>query len=333
MSLLITPAHYSRRADLYHQLGQLTAAGIGLTQAIELQQRSPPSRSFREPLSVVSRHLAMGSTFAEAMQSTGHWLPAFDGALLHAGEQSGRLPTSFKLLARHYETNASLLQKTISSLIYPALVFHLAVLIGPLPELFRSWNLLAYGAKTLAVFIPIYAAVFFIIYALQGRHGEGWRSTIETLLRRIPVFGKARYHLALARLASALEALITAGVSIVEAWELAAAASGSPALRRAVLDWRPQVDAGVTPAEVLGKCPAFPTLFANVYHTGEVTGSLDDALRRLHTVYQDEGERQMRVVAEWTPKLVFFGVIILVAWQVIRFWTGYFNEIGNAINF
>lgn len=333
MSLLITPRQYSRRAELYHQLSQLTAAGIGLPQAIELQQRTPPSRSFREPLSIVRQRLMMGSTFAEAMQSTGRWLPAFDGALLHAGEQSGRLPTTFKLLAQHYETNATLLQKTISSLIYPALVFHLAVFIGPLPDLFRSWNLFAYAAKTLSVLIPIYAVAIFIVYALQGRHGEHWRGAVESLVRRIPLFGKARHHLALARLASALEALISAGVSIVEAWELAANASGSPALRRAVFKWRPDVDAGVTPAEVVRNSSEFPSVFANVYHTGEVTGSLDDALRRLHTLYQEEGERQLKAVAEWTPKLIFFGVAFLVAWQVIRFWTGYFNEIGKAINF
>ncbi len=191
----------------------------------------------------------------------------------------------------------------------------------------------AYAAKTLTVLIPIYATVFFIVYALQGRHGEHWRSAVEALVRRIPMFGKARHNLALARLASALEALITAGVSIVEAWELAAAASGSPALRRAVLKWRPDVDAGVTPAEVVRSSNEFPSLFANLYHTGEVTGSLDDALRRLHTLYQDEGERQLKAVAEWTPKLIFFGVALVVAWQVIRFWTGYFDEIGKAINF
>jgi type II secretory pathway component PulF len=333
MSVLITPRQYSRRAELYHQLSQLTAAGIGLPQAIELQRRTPPSRSFREPLSVVSQRLALGSTFAEAMQCTGRWLPAFDGALIHAGEHSGRLPTTFKLLARHYESNAALLQKTISSLVYPALVFHMAVFIGPLPELFRSWNVFAYAAKTLTVLVPIYALAFFIVYALQGRHGEHWRSVVESLVRRIPMFGKARHNLALARLASALEALITAGVSIVEAWELAAAASGSPALRRAVMKWRPDVDAGVTPAEVVRHCREFPSVFANVYHTGEVTGSLDDALRRLHTLYQDEGERQLKAVAEWTPKLIFLIVAMVVAWQVIRFWTGYFDRIGDAINF
>jgi type II secretory pathway component PulF len=333
MSLLVTPRQHSQRAELYHQLSQLTAAGIGLPQALELQHRAPPARSFREPLSIVNEKLAAGSTFHEAMQSTGRWLPAFDAALLHAGEQSGRLPACFKLLARHYESNAALLQKTISSLIYPALLFHMAILIGPLPELFRSWNIFAYAAKTLGVLVPVYAIIIFLVYAMQSQHGEHWRSGVESFARRIPLFGKARRNLALARLASALESLISAGVSIIEAWELAANASGSPALRRAVLSWKPQLHSGVTPAEVVRESSEFPELFANLYHTGEVTGSLDDALRRLHTFYQDEGERQLKAVAEWTPKLIYFGVAFMVAWQVIRFWTGYFNDIGKAINF
>ena len=54
-------------------------------------------------------------------------------------------------------------------------------------------------------------------------------------------------------------------------------------------------------------------------------------MRRLHRLYQDEGERQLQLGADWTPKLVYFGVVILVAWQVIRFWTGYFDQINQVI--
>lgn len=333
MSFLVMPRQLSQRAELYQQLSQLTAAGIGLPQAIEIQHRSPPARSFREPLAIVTSRLADGATFHEALQSTGRWLPAFDAALLHAGEQSGRLPACFILLAQHYERNAELLQKTISSLIYPALLLHMAVFIGPLPALFQSWNLFAYLAKTLGVLVPIYAIVVFLIYAAQGRHGEGWRSAVEGFLRNVPHLGKARRNLALARLAASLEALISAGVNIIDAWELAANASGSPALRRAVFRWRPELLSGVTPAEAVRESGAFPELFANLYHTGEVSGSLDDTLRRLHRLYQDEGERQLKAVAEWTPKLIYFGIVLFVAWQVIRFYLGYFEQINRAISF
>jgi len=83
----------------------------------------------------------------------------------------------------------------------------------------------------------------------------------------------------LSRLAGALEALLSAGVTIIEAWELAATACGSPSIRRTVMAWRPLVDGGQTPAEVVALRPDFPSLFANQYTSGEISGKLDDTLK------------------------------------------------------
>ena len=333
MPLFVTPRQLSQRAELYQQLSQLSAAGLGIPQAVEVLHRSPPSRSFRPHLALITRKLNEGATFHHALLATGQWLPPFDTALLHAGEQSGRLPDSFQLLASHYETSAALLRKTLSSLGYPALLFHMAVLIGPLPDFFRDWNLFDYIAKTFGIFIPVYTVIGLLLYATQGQHGEHWRGIIESIAHRIPLVGSARRSLANARLSSALEALINAGVTIIEAWELASDASGSPALRKAVHAWKPRLLDGVTPAEELRDTPEFPELFTNLYQTGEVTGSLDVTLRRLHRLYQDQGERQLRTVAEWTPKIVYFGIVIMVAWRVISFWSGYFDQINRTINF
>src|SRR5450759_773561 len=102
MPLIVTPGQFSRRSEFYHQLAQLTAAGIGLTRALEQLQRHPPERSFRKPIKRTLDNLAGGSTFSEALQIGGQWLPAFDVALLHAGEKSGRLDSCFRLLAEYY---------------------------------------------------------------------------------------------------------------------------------------------------------------------------------------------------------------------------------------
>src|SRR6185436_4153870 len=113
----------ARRADFYHQLQQLTAAGIGLIQALELQRRSPPLPSYREPLSRILDQLQAGASFGEALQSAGSWLTAFDIALLDAGDRSGRLPATFQLLSEQYTARASLLRQTLSSFAYPAFLF------------------------------------------------------------------------------------------------------------------------------------------------------------------------------------------------------------------
>ena len=98
------------------------------------------------------------------------------------------------------------------------------------------------------------------------------------------VLGTARQDLALARLAAALEALLNAGVPIIGAWELAATASGSPALRRSVEGWRPRLEQGSTPAELISESGQFPSVFSSLYHTGEISGQLDQTLNRIHTM-------------------------------------------------
>src|ERR1043166_8070256 len=241
MGLVITPRQLARRSELYHQLGQLTDAGIGLMQAIETIRRAPPSRSFAMPLYRIHLSLDQGHTFGTAVGAAGTWVPGFDAALLQAGERSGRLPQCFKLLANYYAERSQLARQVIADLTYPLFLFHFAILIGPFPDLVLSGNIVAYLTKILGILLPIYTIVAVILFASQSSHGETWRAMMEAIARYIPFLGAARRALSLSRLAAALEALINAGVPMIESWELAAGASGSPALRKAVLAWGPQI--------------------------------------------------------------------------------------------
>ena len=333
MSLILTPGQLSRRADFYHQLGQLTGAGLGLMRALEQLKRNPPDRSYREPIGRVLTQIADGSTLTNSLQRSGHWLPAFDLALLQAGEHSGRLDACFRLLADYYTDRARLARQMIGDLAYPAFLLHFAIFIFPFAQLFTSGNWAVYLCQTLGVLIPLYAVVALMVFAAQSRHGETWRAWFESLLHPIPVLGLARHYLALARLAAALEALLSAGVTIIEAWELAATASGSPALRRTVLGWRRLVDGGQTPAEAVSASGSFPELFASQYATGEISGKLDDTLQRLHVYYQEEGSRKLQAVSRWTPRAIYFCVMLMIAYRVIHFYTGYFNQVRDAGGF
>ena len=152
--MIFTPGQLSRRADFYHQLGQLTGAGLGLIQALEQLRRNPPDRSYREPISRVLEQITDGDTLTRAMQRCGHWLPSFDLALLQAGEQSGRLDACFRLLADYYTDRTRLARKMIGDLAYPAFLLHFAVFILPFAQFFTSGNLVAYLGQTLGVLLP-----------------------------------------------------------------------------------------------------------------------------------------------------------------------------------
>lgn len=332
MALIITPGQFSKRAEFYHQLAQLTAAGISLVQSLEQLQRNPPSRSFREPIRRQLEKINQGSTFTESLLATSGWLPELDIALLEAGEQSGRIDICFRVLADYYHERARITKQALSQLIYPVVLIHVAILVFFIVLPFASSQFHAslplLFLKAALILAPLYLGTGMLIYALQSRHGENWRSLMERALRHVPLLGKARYYLALSRLALTLEALISAGVNIIQAWELAANACGSPALRRSILAWRLQLEAGTTPAEAVSNCPQFPELFANFYHSGEISGKLDESLQRLHRLYQEEGTRKLNAFAEWTPRLLYAIVAGIIAFKVIQFYAGYFNQIS-----
>lgn len=336
MPLIISPRQFVQRAELYHQLNQLTSAGIPIVHALEQIERRPPASAYHKPLQHLLNEIAKGATLAESLQRL-DWLPAFDLALIGAGEQSGRLDACFRMLADYYNDRARVIRQVISQLIYPVGLVHLAafVFLIVLPFAHSQFNasLPLLFAKAALILSPIYGAVGLMIYATQSKHGENWRARIEAFLRWVPILGTARHYLALSRLAAALEALISAGVNIFEAWDLAATASGSPALRRAVAAWKSRVVAGQMPSEAVSLCPLFPGTFANLYASGEVSGKLDDSLRQINRIYNEDGTRKLNAFATWMPRLIYMLVALLIAYEVIHFYLGYFNEINAVSHF
>ena len=100
-----------------------------------------------------------------------------------------------------------------------------------------------------------------------------------------------------------------------------------------MLAWRPLVNAGQTPAEAVSAAGCFPELFASQYGSGEISGKLDDTLRRLHSYYQEEGSRKLQAFSRWTPRAIYFCVVLLIAYRILAFYTGYFNMVKDAGGF
>jgi type II secretory pathway component PulF len=326
--VILTPGQLATRADFYFQLAGLVTAGIPLIQALEMVRAN--ARSLRAPLSVTLARLQAGATFGEALNATGQWLPPFDRAVIAAGEISGRLDATLKMLGNHYQERSVLLRRIMSDMAYPFFILHLAVFIFPtglLGKLFWSGGVQAFVVQKTLVLAPLYAIIFFGILALQGNRGERWRAFMERVLNAVPLLGSARKNLALAQFSAGLEALLSAGVPVIQSWEIASRASGSNGIKRAVTWAVPKLEAGMVPSEALRQLPVFPELFQNLYASGEISGQLDTTLNRLHRHYQELATLKFQNIGQWTPKIVFLIVAIAIGYQVITFYTDYFGQI------
>jgi type II secretory pathway component PulF len=333
MAFIVTPRQLSVRAEFYHQFGAMLTAGVPIVEVFKAIHRNPPSRGLRRLLEQWRHAVENGCTFSDAMRSSGEWMPSFDIALLESGERSGRLDATLHLLGNYYEERAALVRQTISDLLYPLFIFHFAILLAPFPKLFLTGDVTAYLLTVAVPLAPLYGGGFFLVWACQGRRGDLWRTLLEAVCRFIPLLGSARRGLALARLTAAMEALLNAGVSIIKAWELAATASGSPAIKREVLSWHDALESGhATPGGLLSKSSLFPELFTNLYHTGEVSGKLDDALSRLNRYYQDEASRKLKLLARWFPIIIYVIIMGFVAVSIVNQYMGVMQPLNDVLN-
>ena len=312
----------------------MIAAGVPLVQALEMASRNNALRGSKKNILALIGHLQEGHTFSDSMAKVQGWMPEFDAALLSVGEESGRLDTSFKLLARYYESRAKIIRDTISGLIVTVMTLNVFLLVFPLGYLtgfvqgimnHDYAQCVLFLIEKFVVFGALYGSVGFLIFACQGNRGEKWRAMVESVFRLIPLLRTAVKYLALARLASALEALTNAGVSVIKSWELASAACGSPRLKREVLVWTPKLETGLTPADMVAQISYFPEMFSNLYHTAEISGKLDETLLRLHSYYEEEGFRTLQLFTRILNGIIYGSVALMVAISVIRFWVNYFN--------
>lgn len=331
--MIVTPKRLEQRAEFYHQIGTLTEAGLSLVQSLESLNRSKRSRVFGQPVTRLLDRLEGGETFSEAAAGIRGWLPTFDLALIKSGEQSGRLDICFKLLAEFYRQRAQAVSEVIRHLMYPLLVVHAAIFLGPFPQLFLTGNIVSYLKVVGSVLIPIYAVIFVLAYVAQGQHGYRMRSLLETIFGVVPLLGSARKSLALSRFCLALEALLAAGTNVGKAWSLSADASGSPRLQRVVGPFIDQIEGGRSPGELLEDAGYFPDVFVSLFTSGETSGRIDENLKRLRVYYQDQGFGKLRQFSVWFPRMIYFGIVGYIAYTILSFYSGYYNSIFESTDF
>ena len=352
---MVTPGQLNRRAALFEQLAAMIAAGVPLTKALEMAAKNRSTGIPQKILQELTHHLQEGHTFSDAMQlvsgqkrgmdvslkpgNKACWLSEFDTALLSAGEESGRLDATFKLLARYYASRAKIIHDTIAGSIITVVTLHVFLLVFPLGFLVAFVlgivnndfsKCLPFIVEKIVVFGALYGLAGSLSFAGQGNRGEGWRACVESVFGMIPLLRTAVKDLAVARIAMALDSLLSAGVPVVRSWELAASACGSPHLKREILKWTPQLEHGTTPADMVAQIRYFPDMFTQLYHSGEISGKMDETLQRLHTYFEEEGFRKLQAFCRIVNFIIYFSIAITIGIFVIRFYVGYFNTALNS---
>jgi type II secretory pathway component PulF len=117
-------------ANTTRTLGLLLKSGITLSQAVPLTADTTQNLVYKKELNALSASVARGEQVAVFLRKNPNLFPAIMTQLIAVGERSGNLSNTLLYLSELYESEVDDFTKNLSSLIEPALMVVMGVLVG-----------------------------------------------------------------------------------------------------------------------------------------------------------------------------------------------------------
>lgn len=289
------------------QLATTLKANIPLLKCLEIQAQQTISRKFKVILDDIKDNVRQGSTLRDSMAKHPRVFGSMWLNLTETGEASGQLPAVLAHMNEYLVARSELKRKTISALIYPALLISVSVfaiyiftvrVIPIFTGIFKDFNMpLPLITKTvvsvsdflrknvLLTFISIGATVFGGLRYIKTEKG---RRIFDTLVFRIPVFGSFILNSAIEKFSSSLSILLHSGIPILQALDIVARASDNKIIEEALKNAYIDVRDGKSLSSSLQRNQVFPPLAISMCNVGEETGELDKMLEEVTKYYRGE---------------------------------------------
>jgi general secretion pathway protein F len=156
------------------------------------------------------------------------------------------------------------------------------------------------------------------IWALRRWHATPLgRAAADRMLLAIPGIGGLARKLDTARATRNLGVLVGQGVPVLQALEVVAQHVSNTVLRRALVSILEAVREGSSIASALERAKEFPVFVSNMVAVGEESGSVDQALLKIASVYEHELDRTMRALTSVLEPVLLVAVGGIVMFIVL----------------
>jgi type IV pilus assembly protein PilC len=252
-------------------------------------------------------------------------------ASLLAGERSGNLDAVLRRYVEYTKIIANVKRKTISALVYPAILTALALIVVSVivlvavpafSEFYDSFgaNLplstrFIVGASALIrsqFWLILIVAVVLVVSVVGWVRRPGHQATLHRLLLSVPMLGNVARKFATSQMARTLATLLGGGLPLVNALDIAAHSIGNQYMAGQLEIVSARVREGESFAGALEARHAFPDVAVKMAEVGESTGALQDMLNTVADFYDEEISTNMeRFVTLVEPALlVVMGIVI-----------------------
>ena len=292
-----------------------------------------------------------GSSLHAAMnRQPGIFSPLYR-SMVAAGEGAGRLEQSLDRVAAQLEKLDALKRQVKSAMMYPAVVFTIALLVMtavvafvvpvfvgifeeistengadsslPLPTQITvgvsdavtgSWYII----------LPCLAAIAYAF--VRWKKTETGRLAWDRFKLRLPAkVGDVVQKVALARWARTFSGAVSSGVPILQAVEISGQTAGNAVIETAMADVYTSVKNGGSIARPLEQNKVFPPMVSHMVAVGEESGQLEQMLEKIADFYDAEVDAKVKALTSLIEPIMITVVGVVVGFIVISMYLPIFS--------
>jgi len=313
------------------QLATMINSGISLVQSLGILGEQIESKVLHGVIISVRKDIEAGMNFCDSLSKYPRVFSEFFVNMVRAGEASGMLDEVLDRLATYLEKSTALARKVKSSMVYPAVVISMAILIttflllkvvptfkgifdmlgGQLPV--PTQILIGVSEMLRKNFLFMVIALVIIIVAFKkyvstdkGRH------RYDAIMLKLPIIGDLVRKVAISKFSRTFSTLVRSGVNILNALDIVAKTSGNKIVEDAVASCRTAVRNGEPISKPLLKSPIFPPMVCRMIGVGEQTGQLEKMLTKIADFYEEQVDAAVAGLTSIIEPLViaFLGIVI-----------------------
>ena len=318
------------------QFESILNAGVTIVQALEMLAGQTENKVFAKAISEAQVSVKKGSSLSEAMKEHPKVFPELLVNMVEAGEASGNLETALARMSVQFEKSAKLKALVKKAMIYPIMILIVAfgvlivmsiVVIPQFASMFESLGselpmitqiVMAFSNflmhKWYILIALIAAAIFGFTYFGKTETGKVVYGTIAI---KAPMFGKLVVKSNSASFARTLSTLVSSGIAISDALEIASRSLKNILFKRVIADARKDVEQGVPLSTPLRRSGLFPAMIPQMINIGEETGNIDGMLTKAADYYEDEVEMATGSLTTMMEPLIIVVMGVIVGFLVL----------------
>jgi type IV pilus assembly protein PilC len=331
------------------QFATMINSGLPLVQALDILAQQTDNKALAEVTKQVVYDVESGNTLADALSKHKNAFSDLFVNMVMAGEAGGILDTILLRLAVFLEKNDAIVRKVKGAMIYPAVIFSVAIIaviillvfvIPTFQQMFASVQMelplptrVVIGLSNLLQnfwWLMGVMAIGIVLGIRKYYSTDNGKLVIDRLMLASPVVGDLLRKAAVSRFTRTLGTLISSGVSILDGLEITARTAGNRVIHDAVMESRGSIAGGETISDPLQKSGVFPPMVTSMIAVGEATGGLDQMLTKIADFYDDEVDAAVSALLSLMEPVMIVVLGVVVGGMIVAMYLPIFNMI-NAV--